>query len=110
MSATLNGYQNDAMRCHDEGPVRLVSYALGLTGESGEVADLVKKHIGHGHPLDDDKLKLELGDVLWYIAGLAYVLGFTLQEVADANTAKLMKRFPNGFTTEASIARQDENI
>lgn len=104
--ATLDYYQYQAARtapCENQ----LATFALGVEGEAGEVADLVKKHIGHGHPLDVEKLKLELGDVLWYVAGLASVIGVTLSEVATANIAKLEKRYPNGFSTEASMNRAD---
>lgn len=80
---------------------------LGIAGEAGETADLVKKHIGHGHPLDLDKLKKEIGDVLWYAAALAAHFGLTLEEVAQANVEKLRKRYPDGFSTEASLARVD---
>lgn len=103
---SLDFYQQLANRtapCENQ----LATFALGVAGEAGEVADLVKKHIGHGHPLDVEKLKLELGDVLWYVAGLATLLGVTLSEVASANIAKLEKRYPNGFSTEASMNRVD---
>lgn len=82
--------------------------ALGLTGESGEFADVVKKHIFHRHPFTDEtsqKLYLELGDVLWYVAVAATTLGFTLSEVMQANIDKLKARYPDGFTTEASLNR-----
>ena len=104
---SLDGYQTAAMRTHVDDPVRLPAYALGLAGESGEVADLIKKHIAHGHDLDLDKLKKELGDVLWYIAGIAHLHGMTLSEVAIANIDKLLKRYPDGFSHEASINRKD---
>ncbi len=42
--------------------------ALGLAGEVGEVSELIKKSIRDNAPLDIQKLKLELGDVLWYLA------------------------------------------
>lgn len=103
----LNEYQNDAVVFQTPAPTQLVSYGLGVTGEAGEVADLIKKHVGHGHPLDVEKLKLELGDVLWYVAGLATVLGLTLEDVAAANIAKLTRRYPNGFSTADSLARRD---
>ncbi len=104
---TLDAYQQAAMRFHVPDPVRLAAYALGIAGEAGEVADLVKKHIGHGHPLDVEKLKRELGDVLWYVAGLAELHGIKLSEVATANMLKLETRYPNGFNTADSIARKD---
>lgn len=40
---------------------------FGLSGEAGEVVELVKKHLYHGKPLDPGKFHLELGDVLWYL-------------------------------------------
>ena len=51
------------------------TYALGLAGESGEVCDLLKKHWGHRQPLDREKLKKELGDVLWYVGAIADQFG-----------------------------------
>lgn len=102
---TLNDYQGHAMRTHSPGSMRLASYALGVAGEAGEVAELVKKHIGHGHDLDRDKMLKELGDVLWYVTGLATLMGFTLAEVAQANIEKLLKRYPDGFSNEASRGR-----
>lgn len=69
---------------------------LGLTGEAGEVANVVKKI-----QRDDDgiltdevraKLKDELGDVLWYISACADELGLTLNEIAEYNVGKLAKR------------------
>ncbi len=102
---TLQEYQTLAMRTHVPSAVRLYQYGLGLAGESGEVCDLIKKYLGHGHELDVEKLKLELGDVLWYIAGLAHVLGLSLPGVAKANIAKLQARYPEGFTEEASKNR-----
>lgn len=81
--------------------------ALGLAGEAGEVADLLKKKMGHGHPLDLDKLTSELGDVLWYVTALAECAGLTLDEIARYNVAKLRKRYPNGFTHQASRERAE---
>lgn len=103
----LDEYQTQAMDFHVTDPVRLASYGLGLTGEAGECADLIKKHIGHGHPLNVDKLKLELGDVLWYVAALAHLIDVPLSEIAQSNLTKLRKRYPNGFSSAASIARVD---
>ena len=81
---------------------------LGLAGESGEVADLVKKSHYHGHDWDIDKLGLELGDVLWYVAILAWYLGFSLSDIAKNNIEKLEKRYPKGyFESEKSINRSN---
>lgn len=83
------------------------NYALGATGEAGEVADIVKKEVFHGHPVDPDSIKKEIGDTLHYLAGLATMYGLTLQEIAEANIEKLRKRYPEGFSTVDSIKRVD---
>ena len=69
---------------------------LGLCGEAGEVADKVKKVLrdreGRFDDAVRDDLKLELGDVLWYVAQLASELDLSLSEIAEANLAKLASR------------------
>lgn len=70
-------------------------YALGLTGEAGEVAELIKKAnrvAPWTTPLDRDKLAEELGDTLWYLTRLATWYGVTLQELMVRNMAKLRAR------------------
>lgn len=83
------------------------NYALGLNGEAGELGDLIKKEVFHGHPADVDKVMKETGDVLHYLAGIATLYKFTLEEAAAGNLEKLKKRYPEGFSTEASIKRVD---
>lgn len=103
----MNEYQKLSSRTFPNGSIRdnLSNYALGLTGESGEVADAIKKTIYHGHQLDVDEIKKELGDVLHYVAGLADFLGLTLEEIAFGNIEKLKARYPNGFSEKDSINR-----
>lgn len=80
---------------------------MGLSGEAGEVTDLIKKELFHEHPPEPDKVLKEIGDVLHYAAGLATMYGLTLEEVAMANIEKLMERYPNGFNAEDSQKRVD---
>ena len=56
----------------------ITNAALGLVGEAGEVAELVKKHLYHGHALDRGRLADELGDVLWYVAEMTTECGLML--------------------------------
>lgn len=83
--------------------------ALGLAGEVGEAIDYLKKVEGHGHPLQQTRLAGELGDVLWYISGLASAYGLSLADVAHGNIVKLKARYPDGFTTEASLNRRGDD-
>ena len=73
---------------------------LGLAGESGEVAEKVKKiQRDNGGIVDDarrDALKKELGDVLWYVAALCSELGLQMNDVAELNVAKLRDRHVRG--------------
>jgi NTP pyrophosphatase (non-canonical NTP hydrolase) len=87
---------------------RLLSGALGLCGEAGEVAEQLKKHFFHGHPLDRAKLSNELGDVLWYWVLLCDTLGLSMESVVAGNVEKLRRRYPEGFSTEHSINRVEE--
>jgi NTP pyrophosphatase (non-canonical NTP hydrolase) len=82
--------------------------SMGIAGEAGEVVDLLKKHLGHGHPVDREKLKKELGDVLWYLSDLARLFDIKLSDVAEANIEKLKRRYPNGFSKADSLNRGAE--
>lgn len=110
MRMNMNEYQELAQRTanHELGDMpRLAVAALGLAGEAGEIADAVKKHVGHGHELDAEYVKKELGDILWYVAEMAEVFGLSLEQIAYANIAKLKKRYPEGFSEERSINRTE---
>ena len=76
---------------------RVVYPTLGLCGEAGEVAEKIKKHMRDGRTLVG--VGLELGDVLWYISALADDLGVTLEEIAQANVAKLSSRMERNKIT-----------
>lgn len=87
----------------------LTAHFLGLGGESGEVMELYKKHIGHGHELDLSKVMKELGDVLWYISAIATGLNLSLEDIAIANVTKLKTRYPDKFSFERSINRVEDD-
>lgn len=89
---------------------RLLNGLMGLSGESGEALDLLKKHIFQGHELDRTHLEKELGDVAWYLALSADALGFTLEEILQVNVDKLRERYPQGFDTKKSTHRAADDV
>lgn len=108
-SLSANDYQRMAMRTAGEDQEKFLDNAImGLCGEVGECADIVKKHHFQGHDLDRKKLIDELSDVCWYVALLATALGASLEDVMLHNIEKLKKRYPDGFSKERSIHRKEE--
>ena len=107
---TINEYQKLAMTTLnpqlDKKDI-LINGVMGLCGESGEAIDIVKKWLAQGHELNREKLAKELGDIAWYLAETAYALDLTLEEVMEANIQKLKKRYPEGFDSVRSIAREE---
>lgn len=104
----INEYQKLAMNSLNKDLTKkevLVNSVMGLNGEAGEVIDLVKKHLFHGHELNKEELIKELGDVAWYLAEAAYALDIDLETILELNIEKLKKRYPEGFSTEKSINR-----
>ncbi|HHT7225266.1 TPA: nucleoside triphosphate pyrophosphohydrolase family protein [Bacillus cereus] len=117
----LDQYQEAALRTwntNNDFGGRVLNAALDLTGEAGEVADVVKKAIFHGHGFDPahcpgeeegntHKIALELGDILYYISIMSHEMGYTLEDIAQMNISKLATRYPDGFSREASQNRVD---
>lgn len=121
-SNALDRYQEATQRTANDNPeaiikrlqlypelVELTNYAMGAAGEAGEICDLVKKIVFHGHPLDQnavEQLIKECGDELWYLARASAVLKVKLSKVAATNIEKLKKRYPDGFNENNSINRK----
>lgn len=78
--------------------------ALGL-GEAGEVQNIVKKEIFHGHAEDGPAILDELGDIMFYVDWEAELYGYTLEDVMLFNRTKLENRYPDKFSSERSINR-----
>lgn len=107
---TANEYQRLAMKTLnpelDKKDV-LINGVMGLCGESGEAIDIVKKWLAQGHALDRDRLAKELGDIAWYLAETAWALDIPLEQILRGNIAKLAKRYPEGFSAERSLSREE---
>ena len=78
---------------------RLTTAAVGMSAESGEFLEIVKKMVFQGKPWSDsnrEHLLIELGDVMWYVANACIALGVDFEEVLEMNVKKLEKRYPTG--------------
>ena len=93
---------------------QLLTAALGLTAESGEFTEIVKKIILQGKPYNEDNgfhMKRELGDICWYLAQACMALDTTFDEVIEMNVDKLKKRYPGGeFNVHQSENRKDGDL
>lgn len=100
-------YDMDAIkeRLADDGTIRLLHAAIGLSTEAGEFVDMLKKHIFYGKPLDKVNLKEEGGDALWYLAIAFDELSTSFKEESDRNIAKLKARYSEKFTEELAENR-----
>ncbi len=114
---TPNQYQNLAMRTcslidqKDNSIPMLTNAMLGLCGEAGECADLVKKHLYQSHGLDKAHMAKELGDVAWYLAEAAEAIGYDLEDIFRMNIDKLKARYPEGhFDADHSLHRAKGDV
>ena len=93
---------------------QLLTAALGLTAESGEFTEVVKKIFLQGKPYNEDNvfhMKRELGDICWYLAQACMALDTTFDEVIEMNVEKLQSRYPGGsFDVHKSENRQDGDV
>ena len=93
---------------------RLLTAALGLTAESGEFTEVIKKIILQGKPYNEDNvfhLKRELGDICWYLAQACMALDTTFDEIIEMNVEKLQSRYPGGeFDVHHSENRKEGDL
>ena len=93
---------------------QLLTAALGVSAEAGEFTEIVKKIILQGKPYNEDNIrhmKIELGDVLWYIAQACMALDTTFDELMEMNFQKLTKRYPAGsFDISSSENRKEGDL
>ena len=102
------------LEAEDADVCKLLTAALGLTAESGEFTEVVKKIILQGKPYNEDNvfhMKRELGDICWYIAQACMALDTTFDEIIEMNVEKLEKRYPGGsFNVHHSENRQEGDL
>lgn len=107
----LSGYQEDKTHVNI---ALLITAGMGLSAESGEFNEIIKKMLFQGKPLNAENLfhmKRELGDVIWYWANACTALGLDPNDVISENVNKLKARYPGGeFSAQYSENRQQGDI
>ena len=102
------------LEAEDADVCKLLTAALGLTAESGEFTEVVKKIILQGKPYNEDNvfhMKRELGDICWYIAQACMALDTTFDEIIEMNVDKLKARYPGGeFDVHHSENRKEGDL
>ena len=92
----------------------ILNSAIGIASEGGEFAEIVKKCIFQGKPLDDETIfhaKRELGDIMWYWTNSCRALGLDPNEVIEENINKLKSRYPGGeFDVHYSENRKEGDL
>lgn len=87
----------------------LLHCVLGISGESGELVDAVKKHWAYNKPLDHENILEEMGDLFFYFQGMMNLFGIELDTLVRLNQHKLLQRFPNvAYTDFHAQARLDK--
>ena len=102
------------LEVNDVNTTQLLTAALGLTAESGEFTEVVKKIVFQGKPYTEDNvfhMKRELGDICWYLAQACMALETTFDEVIEMNVEKLQARYPGGsFDVHNSENRKEGDL
>jgi len=102
------------LEAEDADVCKLLTAALGLTAESGEFTEVVKKIILQGKPYNEENvfhMKRELGDICWYLAQACMALDTTFDEIIEMNVDKLKARYPGGeFDVHKSENRKEGDL
>ena len=102
------------LEVNDVNTTQLLTAALGLTAESGEFTEVVKKIVFQGKPYTEDNvfhMKRELGDICWYLAQAFMALDTNFDEILDMNIKKLSARYPEGtFDSYYSENRKEGDV
>lgn len=87
----------------------ILHMAVGVSGESGELLDAIKKAVIYRKPLDTDNVREEIGDCLFYLQGLCNAIGYSLDQAVQDNMDKLNKRYSSGeYSDSQAQARADK--
>ena len=109
----IEEYSTKALRtinCLGSYEANLAHMAMGISGEAGEVTDIIKKTFAYKKPMDVMHLMEEIGDTLFYINGLLNLTGVTWEAVLKSNIAKLEARYPGcTFNSDKALNRDKDS-
>jgi len=109
---TIEEYQRQAARtinwelCDKDNQMHALH---GMASEVGEIHGLYQK-VYQGHKIDTEHLKLEVGDLLWFIAEFCTANGWSMADMCEKNIRKLRNRYPRGFDSEHSLHRRKGDV
>ena len=109
---TGNQYQELAARTIDTrlSPKQMKAHALhGMVGEIGEIHSIFQKAY-QGHAIEEEHLKKEMGDLLWFAAEYCTANNWNLEDIMRMNIDKLVARYPQGFEADKSLHRKEGDI
>lgn len=109
---TANEYQKLASRTMRPG-LKNYDYEhhalYGMASEVGEIQGIYQKFF-QGHKIEEEHLKKEVSDLLWFVSEYCTAKGWTLEEVMQLNIDKLKARYPEGFSVDKSLHRKTGDI
>ena len=102
--------QNKLSNVDDKNIGLMLEASLGLSGEVGELNDMIKKWIFHEKEMDWEHFEKEIGDICWYIAAMCKSVNIDLEKVMQMNIDKLIARYPDGFDVSRANNRSKEDV
>jgi NTP pyrophosphatase (non-canonical NTP hydrolase) len=100
-----SGFQDNKMSDEE---LNMVHASIGLIGEAGEYVEEIKKMVFHNKPLSRDRIKSELGDVLWYFCVNIRLWNLSISDIIIYNKQKLNSRYPNGRSENYQIRNKEK--
>ena len=90
---------------NDDKHWHLLHGIMGISTETGELMDVMKKKLAYNKPADVVNVKEEIGDVLWYVAYIIHTQGWDIESIMERNIEKLRVRFGEKFSLDKAIHR-----
>jgi NTP pyrophosphatase (non-canonical NTP hydrolase) len=103
--ARIAGLSLEELKIKTNVHISFRSRVMQLNSKAGEIADLIKKHVFHGHSIEKEVIKEVLSELLSWVVSIGKFAELEILDIATTNIEKLMVRYPSGFSKERSINR-----